>query len=102
MNSDELFEIAYCKGKRESMKSIVMWLKEHAAVSRNALKGGMKAENVLSILLDSMERAFGIMDDELSKRVVLLSLQEKPLIQEKMLKEIQGKLKKKEPPRKKK
>ena len=36
MNSDELFEIAYCKGKRESMKSMVMWLKEHAGFARDA------------------------------------------------------------------
>lgn len=101
MNSDELFEIAYCKGKRESMKSIVMWLKEHAAVARNALKGGMDAGNVLSILLDSMERAFGIMDAELSKRVVLLSLQEKPSIQEKLAKELAAASKKTAPRKKK-
>ena len=52
MNSDELFEIAYCKGKRESMKSTVMWLKEHAGVSRKAVESGMEKGKVLETLLD--------------------------------------------------
>ena len=81
MNSDELFEIAYCKGKREAMKSTVMWLKEHSGVARNAVNNGMDKGKVLDTLLDSMERAYGIMEDELSKKVVLLSLMERPTVQ---------------------
>ena len=81
MNSDELFEIAYCKGKRESMKSTVLWLKEHSGFSREAIKKGMGSEQVLEILLNSMERAYALMEEELSKKVVLLSLQEQPTVQ---------------------
>lgn len=81
MNSDELFEIAYCKGKREAMKSTVMWLKEHSGVARNAVKNGMDKGKVLDTLLDSMEQAYCIMEDELSKKVVLLSLMERPTVQ---------------------
>lgn len=81
MNSDELFEIAYCKGKRETMKSTVMWLKEHAGFARDALKDGMDSGKVLNILLSSMERSYAIIEEELSKKVVLLSLQERPSVQ---------------------
>lgn len=81
MNSDELFEIAYCKGKRESMKSTVMWLKEHAGVARKALESDMDAGRVLDTLLDSMECAYRIMEEELSKKVLLLSLMERPSVQ---------------------
>ena len=88
MNSDELFEIAYCKGKREAMKSMVMWLKEHAGFAKDA-KENMGSEKVLDILLNSMERAYRLMEDELSKKVVLLSLQERPTVQlEELKKEI--------------
>ena len=81
MNSDELFEIAYCKGKRESMKSTVMWLKEHAGVARKAVESGMEKGKVLETLLDSMECAYRIMEEELSKKVLLLSLMERPSVQ---------------------
>ena len=81
MNSDELFEIAYCKGRREAMKSMVMWLKEHSGVARNAIDSGMDDKKVLATLLDSMEQAASLMEDELSKKVVLLSLQERPTVQ---------------------
>lgn len=81
MNSDELFEIAYCKGKRESMKSTVMWLKEHAGVARKALESDMDAGRVLDTLLESMECAYRIMEEELSKKVLLLSLMERPSVQ---------------------
>ena len=81
MNSDELFEIAYCKGKRESMRSTVMWLKEHSGVARNAVENGMDKGRVLDTLLDSMECAYRIMEEELSKKVLLLSLMERPSVQ---------------------
>lgn len=81
MNSDELFEIAYCKGKRESMRSTVMWLKEHSGVARNAVEAGMDKGRVLDTLLDSMECAYRIMEEELSKKVLLLSLMERPSVQ---------------------
>lgn len=81
MNSDELFEIAYCKGKRESMRSTVMWLKEHSGVARKAVETGMDKGRVLDTLLDSMECAYRIMEEELSKKVLLLSLMERPSVQ---------------------
>lgn len=77
MNSEELFEIAYCKGKRESMKSIIMWLKEHEEVARNALAENTDPKKVLDRLLESMGLAHKLMQEELDKRVVLISLQEK-------------------------
>ena len=93
MNSDELFEIAYCKGKRESMKSIIMWLKEHAGVARNAVNNGMDSGKALNMLLDSMELAHSLMEEELAKKVVLLSLHERPTVQ---LKEVKKELLEKE------
>lgn len=94
MNSDELFEIAYCKGKRESMKSMVMWLKEHAGFASDA-KETMGSEKAFEILLNSMERAYMLMEEELSKKVVLLSLQEQPTVQlEELKKEIVEKIEK--------
>ena len=81
MNSDELFEIAYCKGKREAMKSMVLWLKEHSGVARRAIDSGMDAGKALEMMLDSMESAARLLEEELSKKVVLLSLQERPTVQ---------------------
>ena len=58
-----------------------MWLKEHSGVARNAVENGMDKGRVLDTLLDSMECAYRIMEEELSKKVLLLSLMERPSVQ---------------------
>ena len=79
MNADELFEVAYCKGKREAMKMIVRWLKEHTQITRESLEEGVSHESALKLLLKSMDKSCSLLDEELEKGVVLLSLQEKKL-----------------------
>ena len=63
------------------MKSMVMWLKEHSGVARKAIESEMNDKKVLATLLDSMEEAASLIEEELAKKVVLLSLQERPTVQ---------------------
>lgn len=72
MTAEEM-EVAYCKGRRASMKSITRWLKEHAQTSRDALKMGISAGNVLELTLGSMEKAASLMDEELAKMPEMIS-----------------------------
>lgn len=72
MTAEEM-EVAYCKGRRASMKSITRWLKEHAQTSRKALELGISAGNVLELTLGSMEKAAALMDEELGKMPEMIS-----------------------------
>lgn len=78
MTAEEM-EVAYCKGRRASMRSITRWLKEHAETAREALDLKMPPEHVLQLTINAMEFAARQLDDELSKGVEFISDPEEPV-----------------------
>ena len=69
-------EVAYCKARRTCMKSFLMWLNEHANTADEALKMKIDAKHVLELTIGAMKKAAGMIEDELSKGVELISEKE--------------------------
>ena len=75
----EEFEIAYCKGRRVSTRSISNWLKEHSESAKDALEAGVSTENVLKIVIGSMEKTYKLLDEELERGIDFISEKERQL-----------------------
>ena len=75
MTGEEM-EVAYCKARRTCMKSFLMWLKEHANTADEALMMKIDAKSVLELTIGAMKKAAGMIEDELSKGVELISEKE--------------------------
>ena len=58
-------EIHFCKGKREAMMFISMWLKEHAETAKGALEDGVSHEKVLKRTIRSIEIIAKLLDENL-------------------------------------
>lgn len=75
----EEFEIAYCKGRRVSTRSISNWLKEHSDLAEDALKEGVPPENVLKIVIGAMKKTAALLDEELDRGIDFISEKERML-----------------------
>lgn len=75
----EEFEIAYCKGRRVSTRSISNWLKEHSELAEDALKSGVSSENVLKIVIGAMKKTASLLDEELERGIDFISEKERQL-----------------------
>ena len=75
----EEFEIAYCKGRRVSTRSISNWLKEHSDLAEDALKEGVAPENVLKIVIGAMKKTAALLDEELDRGIDFISEKERML-----------------------
>lgn len=75
----EEFEIAYCKGRRVSTRSISNWLKEHSEMAEDALKEGVPPEKVLNIVIGAMKKTSALLDEELNRGIDFISEKERQL-----------------------
>lgn len=75
----EEFEIAYCKGRRVSTRSISNWLKEHSEMAEDALKEGVPPEKVLNIVIGAMKKTAALLDEELARGIDFISEKERQL-----------------------
>lgn len=60
-------EVAYCKGRRASMRSIKMWLSEHLSIAEEAQNMGLDDGQVLKLTMCAMRKAEALIAKDLGE-----------------------------------